>query len=416
MSKWSDYLKSSAVPYLSCMFLGMLTAAFAGYLTEGRPVFKAQAAAIIIVLVTFCVTLAFWLALRARSHVAGTSRLFLMGMGALWFVHMGMALFHRDLFNHTVWTFIPFLALVWLKPPGAREGWAALWALAWGIAGVLVVTRALEILELLQVRFVPPGITEFEQTRYWLPFSGHLGLKGRWPGPFGHNADTGMMGALIAIVAIVNWRRTSPILIVVGALTLLLTGGRGPVAAIVVTLSILLIFSRRGRLALVPLWARVTAAIAMIFAVVAATVGTGAGLTGRDVIWSEFLPLWRESPWLGIGTTGINERLDVTRGFTHAHNMVLDELVRYGLLTTVLLVAVLLVGAVLPINAAMRGYPGPLALLASFLVLSVTEVRNDWVQPSILVFMVTTSVLIAGAWLSGNPKDLKRSTMGIDHS
>ena len=388
------------MPYLSFMFLGMLAAAFAGYLTEGRPVFKAQSAGIVIVLVTFGVTLAFWLALRVRAHVSGTARLFLLGMGALWVVHMGMAIFHHDLFNHTVWTFIPFLALVWLKPPNAREGWAALWALAWGVAVVLVLTRSLEIFGVLEVKSVPESITEFEQARYWLPFSGHLGLEGRWPGPFGHNADTGMMGALIAIVAIVNWRRTSPILIAVGALTLLLTGGRGPQGAIVVSLAILLIFSRRGRLAMVPLWARVTAAIAMTFAVIAALVGTGAGLTGRDVIWSEFLPLWRESPWLGIGTTGISENLNLTRGFTHAHNMLLDELVRYGLLTTLLLVAVLLVGAVLPIRAAARGYPGPLAILCAYGVLTVTEVRNNWQQPSILVLLVITCVLIANSWLA----------------
>jgi O-antigen ligase len=138
----------------------------------------------------------------------------------------------------------------------------------------------------------------------------------------------------------------------------------------------------------------------MTFAVIAALVGTGAGLTGRDIIWSEFLSLWRQSPWLGIGTTGISENLDLTRGFTHAHNMLLDELVRYGLLTTLLLVAVLLVGAVLPTRAAVRGYSGPLAILCAYGVLTVTEVRNDWQQPSILVLLVVICVLIANSWLA----------------
>ena len=415
MSRVIGYLRSSAAPYLSCMFLGMLAAEFAGYLTEGRPIFKAQSAAIIVVLITFCATFALWWALRPRSHVTGTLRLFFLGIGLLWLIHMAVSLSHHDLFNHTVWTFIPLLVLLWLKPPRAREGWSALWALAWGVAGVLVSTRVLEILGVLQVKFVSPDIIEWEASRYWLPFSGHLGLVGRWPGPFGHNANTGMMGALVVIIAVIYWKRTSPILIVVGVLTLLLTDGRGPESAIVVALAVLLIFARRGRLGSVPMWARVAAAMAMIVAVAGATLGAAAGVTGRETIWSEFIVLWRESPWLGIGTTGINQHLDFTGGFNHAHNMILDELVRFGAVTVVLLIAVLLVGAFVATRAAVAGYPGPLALLCAYGVLTVTEVRNDWMQPSILVLLVITSVVIASAWLTERHGDLSATGARVIH-
>jgi len=201
----------------------------------------------------------------------------------------------------------------------------------------------------------------------------------------------------------------------VGVLTLLLTDGRGPESAIVVALAVLLIFARRGRLGSVPMWARVAAAMAMIVAVGGATLGTAAGVTGRETIWSEFIVLWRESPWLGIGTTGINQHLDFTGGFNHAHNMILDELVRFGAVTVVLLIAVLLVGAFVSIHAAVAGYPGPLALLCAYGVLTVTEVRNDWMQPSILVLLVITSVVIASAWLTERHGDLSATGARVIH-
>ena len=401
-----EYLRSSAAPYLSCMFLGMLASEFVGYLAGPGPIFKGQPAAILIVLLTFCATFALWLILQPRTPVRGPLRLFLAGLGTLWLIHMVIAFVHEDLFNHTVWTFVPLLALLWLKPPSAREGWTALWALAWALAGVLVLTRTLEILGVLQVASVPAFVTDWERTRYWLPFAGHFGLIGRWPGPFGSNPETGIVGMFVIVIALAQWRRLSPVLIVIGSLTLLLTAGRGPEGALAVAIAVLLVFTRRGWLGSVPRWVRLAAALVVIVAAAAATIGSPAGLSGRDAIWSDFSALWRQSPWLGVGTSGIEAHLDLTRGFTHAHDMLLDELVRYGLITLVLLVIVLLLGALLAVVAAVRGYPGPLAVLSAYGVLSLTEGPNGWMQPSMVLFVFVTSVLIAGAWLSDRKGEL----------
>ena len=147
-----------------------------------------------------------------------------------------------------------------------------------------------------------------------------------------------------------------------------------------------------------------------------ATVGAQAGLSGRDAIWSDFSGLWRESPWLGVGTSGIDAHLDLARGFDHAHNILLDELVMYSLVTVQLLIFVLILGAMLALVAAVRGYPGPLSLLGAYGVLSLSEGSNGSMQPSMVLLVFVTGVLIAGAclsdreggWIESGARDLHR--------
>ncbi len=143
-----------------------------------------------------------------------------------WFVHLFLFRLHGDLFNHTAWLYVPILVMIWFKPPRANEGWAALTTLGWATAIVLVGTRLLEIVGVINIMYVPQWIIEFDKANYWLPLSGHLGLDGRWPGPFGHNGVTALMGAILVVLAVARWNRSSPIFLTVGALTLLHTGGR----------------------------------------------------------------------------------------------------------------------------------------------------------------------------------------------
>jgi hypothetical protein len=77
---------------------------------------------------------------------------------------------------------------------------------------------------------------------------------------------------------------------------------------------------------------------------------------------------------------------------------VVDELARNGLIGLLLGVAVLGLIAVVVVRALVQGLPGPAALVATYLVLGVTQAMNDWVNPSVPWSLLIISALLADAW------------------
>jgi len=78
--------------------------------------------------------------------------------------------------------------------------------------------------------------------------------------------------------------------------------------------------------------------------------------------------------------------------------MYLDELARHGLVGLILVTAMLGLGAAIAFRAALSGSAGPLAIISAYLVLNLTEPRNDWIHPSVTGFVFLLSVLAASAW------------------
>ena len=304
-----------------------------------------------------------------------------------------------DAVNYTVLLIPIIILLIWLKPPSFSDAWSAILIVGWAVVGMLVGTRLLEVLQVVEVRHVPDAINAFDRASYWLPLREVMGLEGRWPGPFGHNGDTAMAGALLIVIAVVQWRRlTSPIFIVVGALTLLLINGRASIGAAFVGIAVMLVFCEWPPLARIPTWLRaVTAGIGAGF-VALALLGGPAETTGRRAIWPAFFELWQTSSLIGVGTSGIATSGGLTEAYGHAHNLYLDELTRHGLLAFLPMVAMLFMGILIAFRAARVGFPGALAVIASYLVLNLTEPRNDWMHPSFTGLLFVLSVAAADAW------------------
>ncbi len=222
------------------------------YLWPHAVLLKGQSPAIVVLGVCFLVSAALWWLVRGRTPVRGRVAWFLVAMSVAWFVHLFLFRLHGDLFNHTASLYVPILVMIWFKPPLANEGWAALTTLGWATAIVLVGTRLLEIVGVIDIMYVPQWIIEFDKANYWFPLSGHLGLDGRWPGPFGHNGVTALMGAILVVLAVARWTRSSPVFLIVGALTLLHTGGRSSVGAALLGIVIVLTFTRTGPVGRIP--------------------------------------------------------------------------------------------------------------------------------------------------------------------
>ena len=100
---------------------------------------------------------------------------------------------------------------------------------------------------------------------------------------------------------------------------------------------------------------------------------------------------------MGVGSSGIATSGGVTEQFGHAHSMYLDLLARNGIITFTFVLAALAIGVSVTFLAARQGNPGPLALITAYLIVALTEPRNDWLHPGTYVLMVVVCVFTAGA-------------------
>lgn len=392
--------RASARLYVSLLLTGSVAGLWAGYLWPNQVVFKGQAPAVLVPLALYVASFISWLYLARRRVARGWLLAFLVALSAAWAVNLVMFYVHGDLFTHLVWLFVPILVMLALKPPTVAEGLSALRALAWSVSVVLVVTFLLEVAGVLSEKYQPSGIIEFDEQYYWLPVNDLLGIEGRWPGPFGHNGYTAMMGAFIIVIASAAWSRSSWVFLGVGAFSLLVTSGRASAGAAAAGIVIIGMLTQSEPLARISRPIRlILGGLALVLGAVVMFMGKS-GLTGRQNIWPGFVDLWQTSPWVGVGTSGVAVSGGVTQEFGHAHSLYLDLLARYGLITLVMVVGALTIGVGIAVAAGLRGVPGPLAIMVTYLVTGVTEPRNDWVHPGTNVLMVVVCVTIAGAAVS----------------
>jgi O-antigen ligase len=131
--------------------------------------------------------------------------------------------------------------------------------------------------------------------------------------------------------------------------------------------------------------------------------GAGASVTeqvssasGRSEVWSAYAQIWRESPWWGspderIGLAALTGQLP---GWAStAHNLLLDSLVRLGLLGTTLVVVAFVVVGLLAVRAAAHGVREGIGLTAVVLGCSLTEALVYWRLLSISTIILFLAVI-----------------------
>jgi O-antigen ligase len=366
-------------------------------LGQGEPVFEGQSVAIVLFFVAFGIAFLFWLGLKNRVRASGFLSWFLILMSVAWFAHLILYRIHGDGFDYTSLLYFPILVMIWLKPPELREAWTAILAFAWTVAGVLVLTRVFEMLGVLAVKAQPLDVIIHDEENYFLPVNDILGIDGRWPGPFGHNGDTAMMGAMLIVIAMAHWTRSSWVFIGVGGFTLLVTSGRASMGAVIVGILVLIVFVKHGRITRIPQVIRIWIGLAVLLAGAVFMYTRSSGVSGRENFWPAFLELWESSPLVGVGTSGISVSGGITQQYGHAHSLFIDELARYGLLGFITQFGAIALGVVIAFIAAKRGAAGPLAILTAYLVTGVTEPRNNWINPSVTGMLVILAVVTAAS-------------------
>lgn len=398
-------IRGSALPYVGSLLFTVMLAAFAGYLSRFAPVdsvtVKGQSLFIVIPWVGFLVTLVLWWFYQGRRTQSRWTTVFLLGLVAVWLVHLALIFMHGDMYTHLIWLYVPVLLLLFFKTPSSREAWQALTFLGWLAVAMLVLTRLLEIVEVIPMFQIEPGIIEYEKARYFLPFSGYFGLEGRWAGPFGYNSKTGLVSVLLIVLGAARWTRSSWVFVIVGSLGLLLTAARGSYLALLTGLLVLVLMSRRGPVARIPMTVRVIAgglAVIVVGLVFYAGPSSTSGRVGEGGIWDSFLVLWKSSIWTGVGQTGIWGSPDAMVSM-EAHSIFVQELAKYGLIGFITQFGVLCIGIAVLVVAAVRRWPGPLALVSVYFVASMTENPNEWQNHTLYSILIVLCVIGGGAWL-----------------
>jgi len=387
-------MRSSASWYLSALAVGVVLERYVNYLWFETPVVFGQPANVLTGFLYFFAAAVIWAVLDRRPRAHGWLSAFLVTMSVAWVVHLLLYRYHGDAFNYTALLYVPILFLIWWKPPNKDEAWAAVSVFAWTVSIVLVGTRLLESVGVLSVRNQSDALIAFDTERYFLPLNSLLGIEGRWPGPFGHNGDTAMMGALLIVIAVARWRRSSWVFLSVGVLTLLVTSGRASIGAAAAGLLIVFMF-REGSFVWLNRAVRIPIGVIALAFGAWVLINRPAGMTGRNTIWPAFFELWQESPWIGVGGSGIATGNEWTIQFQHAHNMYLNDLTREGLLGAGIQYAAVALGVVIAARVAWWGMPGALAVISTYLITGITEPRNPWIAPSATGFLFILMVVYA---------------------
>ncbi len=410
--EWAKTWKAPG--YLSIFAVGIVLSQFANYLWFEIPIYRGQPANILVFFFFFLVAFLSWWRVSSPKLTKGWLLIFLLLMALAWIFHLALYRMHGDSFNYTGLLYLPILVMIWLKPPTVSLGWKSIYAFAWAVVALLVSTRILEMLGVLAIKEQSESVIAFDEERYFLPINEWLGIDGRWPGPFGHNGDTAMMGALLIVIAIAYWTRSSWVFLGVGTFTLLVTSGRASVGAAAAGIVVLIMFAREGRMAIMPQSLRILGGIIALLGGAGFMYFMQAGLTGRNAFWPAFLALWESSPLTGIGSSGIAVSGGITQQYGHAHSLYIDELARYGLLGFITQFVALGIGIVICFLAAKRGLPGPLAIMVAYFVTGITEPRNQWISPSVTGTLLILAVTTAGVFLRKQSRADQPVTVQVD--
>lgn len=397
------WIRRSSVPYLSVIAVATVVSPYMTYLVREDIRIKGQPLYIASELLAVPIALVLWWLYRGSATRSTPVRVLLGATLVAWGVRMMLVIVHGDQFSHLVWVTPSFLALLWLKTPTWREARTAIVVLAYALATMLLTAYLLEVAGFYEPLYLPESITEFQQEQYWLPLDGFPGIEGRWTGPLGHNTRAGLAAAFVFVVGVARWSRASIYLVLVGGFFLLAASVRASYLAAFAGVAIVLLFSRWRGLARVPNSARWLLLAAMVVMASVGMLVTGAGLTGRGTIWPEFARLIPESPVIGIGYTGIANEGGRVALSGDAHNILLDEVVRFGIVGFLALTAFLAIVVWLSFRAANHGFTLGAAVFATYFVASLTDVQNGWLDLSYHSFLIVMGALAAGLWLSGRP-------------
>lgn len=304
-----------------------------------------------------------------------------------------------SVFNLTAFLVPLILLLVLGKPPTQREA----------SHGLLLLGYSLLLISLVSLLFgdffwAPDGfgVSDAAESRIAL-LSDIFGITTRWGGPFGSVNMAGPIGGLLIIIGIgqVHWGRW---ILFTGGITVLgLAQSRTALMATLVALVVYFLWSNQVSRSKFRRLLRLAGVGALALLWVSYVILFDPTLNGRTTIWSDFLGLLPGHFLFGAGDSGINDFVILNSGlpefipYFHAHSVLLDGLVRYGLLMLVLSVSIFTISLVTTFRSIPRTGAFSFALVVYVTMAGLTETIHSWNYWSVYILVITSTMLMTGS-------------------
>ena len=402
--------------YLSVLALGPVLALMAHHVWPDQPTLRGQPLSVIAAFAAVAVALVLWLRsgpVRPQDWPVPV-RLLLATLAVLWATTVALSVLHGDLFDLST-VLVPIaLAMLWLKRPTPAAGRTALDAWGVGIIVIAVAAMALDFAGIVIIR--PEGIVRWPlqvlhalgiDSRATVPLEEieacHIcyGYVGRWAGPFGNVNYAGPVGATLVMIGLFRpaWRRW--VFTIAGLGIIVLSDSRTSLTACLAGLVALALAAPSILGRPVRPWFRWLVLAGLVVGVVGYIGLIDRTFNLRTDVWVEFLRTWPRSPFTGVGEHGIQALIsagDLPGWASHGHSVLVDPLLRFGVIGVVLIVAVFALLLVVTVRAARTGLVLPLVLVATALGAGLTEDLIDWRYLGLeLIPLILAAVIAADA-------------------
>ena len=392
---WIQGLRRSGAPYLSALFASVVVAQFAQYLWPTAIVLKGQPAGVVAQFVGFGIAVVLWWLYRPTDSWPRAFAWLVGAWASLWGVTVGLSVLHGDLFNLTAILVLPSLAMIWLKKPSLPAIFTSGDSFTLALVLVALASQFLDF----------AGIKElhYEGWNRWPLLTDITGPIGRWEGPFGNVNYAGPIGAFLVVWGLLrsDWRRA--LFVLAGAIIILMSDSRTSMLSCAVGIAVLIAVAPRLGAFRTPLLLRVAAPAAVALAFLGYVLVIDPTLNLRTPVWEVFLSQWRTSPVSGVGASGIQSAIDagtLQSWANHGHNLLIDPLMRYGLLAVAALVAVMIFSVVIATKVARLGLAASAVLVATCLADGISEDLVDWRYLGVQAVPLLLAGLLGAAWLT----------------
>jgi len=366
------------------------------YIDPETVYFKGQPASILLGLIGMLLAFLLWIRYCSYSRISRLARVAIFLAIVCWIIQTLLIQLDDSLFNHLTYMLPATLIMVLLKTPTARDVFIA--ALVFSYALIIVASVAL-LLDAMQLTSSAFLASRNGYSR--IPFlSDVMGIDTRWEGPFGNvNYAAPVGGFLVVFGASIGRPHRIPLLIG-GVVIMVLSQGRSALFATVAGLLVVFLGSHYVN--------NLRNAQAFRIVLLTGTFVIGASyiwlfdrtFAFRTDVWLDYAALWRESPWFGVGTSGINEYVSQGSGLTdirhsHGHSVFVDTMTRFGLIMLTLTVVTLIFILIVTIRASRYGAKQGLALFVFTVVAGLVETTLTWSYFGFLTIPLVLSLLLS---------------------
>ena len=373
-------------------FLVPALAIFGHALAPGKAFFKGQDLGIVFALALSGLVILTWIPYREGRRASRLVLITLLTLLLAWLAQVIRIQLDGSLFNISTFCLPLLIVLLLMKIPSITDVRIAGLCLMYGIAIIALVSIPLGLLGWMPNGFEGADNAECRSA----VFCDLLGHLNRWSGPFGSVNYAAPIGALLIVFGAAQQRRHAWFLIATGVLIMFLSQGRSAAFAAIAGVAIVILWGARvsaapNRRTIRTVAIAALAALAVIYVFV-----FDPTINGRVPYWQEFLTMWRNQPWTGIGTSGVNDYMNSHGGtatVSHAHSVLIDQLVRWGPLLALLSVAVFVLVVITSARAVRWAGPGPIAVAIAVVLSGLVETVHDWTYWSAYVALLVWAVL-----------------------